>query len=144
MRMSIKVTVGKLRNSRESIAVLSRLRGLGNGNAWKVSRLMIAVEEEMSKVRKPFEELLNEHSKKDESGKAIPVTNDDGSVGFEVSNPELYKKELEQLNDTEIMLDAEIATPAMFETCDIPPQFFIDLSWWIVDPDKLKVVENKT
>lgn len=114
----IKVTIGNIVNSVEVLQKLGK-KDFKAKLAWSIARLLKEAEKEVQGFNEARLKLINKYGIKDENGQLI--TDDNGNCKIIQENIPDFNKELNDLVDTEVEINANKISMNLLEDIDFTP-----------------------
>ena len=114
----IQVKISDLLNSTETLQKLAQ-KDFKAKLAWSIARLLKAAEAEIQSFNETRMNLIKKFGEKDESGELI--TDEKGNCKIEPDNIEEFSKELNDLIDTEVEINANKIKMDLLENIDFTP-----------------------
>ena len=114
----IKVKIADLLNSTETLQKLSQ-KDFKAKLAWSVARLLKAAEAEIQAFNETRMNLIKKYGEKDENGELI--TDDNGNCKINKDDTDEFSKELTDLIDAEVEINANKIKMDLLENIDFTP-----------------------
>lgn len=135
----------------ESLKLLSDIKISAKTSYW-IARLIKKYDEIAEAFQKTLKETQEQYMLKDDEGKPVPVEkltgekDEDGKDktevvegAFQVTNPEKYSKEIDELLGETNIIELEPLSIELFDDAKIEPKIFVPILWMIKDAEEKKV-----